>query len=268
MFNCNKSILRRIINSFRRKNMKFVPNFIIASLFLLAATSCTHYQNYPVTVNAYSDRAKIFRSFPSYSTFAVIPKNTDHGNPLLYKEITEKIERMVEGNRYVVASNPKNPDFLIVYDFKTAFETKIVNVPQKVSVPVPVQNINQDTSFHYHYGVERSFGRNVKPQTRVHSSSSSTGTGTATIFVPQEETTCTTTLSLCVYDSKHGRLAENDYIWFGTSENKSWDGDAREKVDFLIASISKYFGKSTDKNISLYVDERDEEMMRIRNKPS
>jgi len=215
---------------------------VVGCVMLLFLCSCT--RTYYVDVDTYADRKQIPNGFPPGSSFVVLPDETDVG--AFSKEMTQKIDQMLEDRGYDVVSANKADYYLV-------FKTSMTSAESTVCVPIYTPGSSQTTTGNV-YG------------SRGHASYSETTKSSGTTdYVNQSYTYFIRGVGLHVYDAHtYRKHKKEDLIWSGIAISSGSNSDFRDVVDYLLVSVFKYFGDNTKKSVSMTISADDERVEKLR----
>lgn len=226
---------------FNNNLKKFLVLFILTTVSFVIF-SCARDSH--LTTSTFVDTKTLPQGFAQGSSFALLPMQKD--NQLFSKEVSQKIEKILEGKGYTV-KNPDKADYYLLFNFGMTSSTGTINVPRYI----PGGTEKKEGSI---YGV----GGSVQYQEQTQKAGS-------TVYVPQTYTFYTRGLLVAVYDAKiYRKTKKEEQVWQGFSVSSGESDDLRQIIDYLLVSVFKYFGKNTYKNIETNINERDEEVKKLR----
>jgi hypothetical protein len=193
---------------------------------VLALTGCAA-PAYDISVNGYTDLTAP-TWIPVGSSFFVI-ENQKAKNPLLEKEVKDKINRLLEKHGYRVATFEK-AEYYLFFNFGIGQErTTTVAMPD-----------------YYPFGMAFGGGGPYRSYFFV-----SPFTG----YYPYTETIYDRWLLINVVDGKFYReKGQWRTIWAGEARSRGTSADLRTVINYLLLADFKEFGKNTGKAISVEID--------------
>jgi hypothetical protein len=227
--------------AFMLSNKSFFKTFLFG-MSLLLFSSCA--REYHVVSTSFADSSEIPCGFPIGSSFyvATLDKLADKTslNPLLDREIINKVERLLENKGYFVERNQKHADYILAISFSVTKSKELVNV---------THHIPGETSTTYGRGT---FGKYEETTT----------TSGTSVSVPELQTFFTKQIQLRVFDSalyKSDKTTDDTQVWHGEASNCDQDSDFRVTVDYLLIAAFRNFGKNTYKKVHtrVYSDDKD-----------
>lgn len=215
--------------------MKFSHKFFLLLFIgtIIAAVGCV--PRYAINVTGYLDTEKPF-SFTTSNTFSVV-QNTEAENPLLEKEVSSKISKLLEDKGFPQAS-AEEADFHIVYWY-------LIEQGPLHTDSIP---INQSIFFYDPYIGTWSFNPVTTYQT----------------YSVQHYTR---SLSVRVIDAHKSRDSNQaEVIWAADTVSEGGSRDLREILNYLLVATFNYFGQDTGKQVRLKLTPKDPQVIQLMQK--
>lgn len=209
-------------------------------LSLIFLSGCATY--YPVRINDYLSTTQARSPFLPGATFFVM-ENRNDVNPILEAENKSKIERMLIGLGYGIASYDQADLFL---DFSYSMS--------------PGMNTTEIRPIYNPGGTET---------IQTYRSSGRTSTSIVTLpgyttYAPYRVTVYTSSLILNVLDA--GELRNRNakkIIWIGENSLTSENPDLRDTINYLLVAAFERFGQSTERSIITNISENDPRIKKL-----
>ncbi len=223
--------------------------FFLPLLLLLG--SCA--KQISVTSNAFADKQMLPYGLPAGSSFFIAA--TDGDNPLLAKEVSYKIGRILEDEGYLVTDST-TADYYVRFKASMTSAKALVSVPKYI--PGPIKTTKGST---YKDG----------KRTEYEEKTQSFGT---TVYVPEEQTFFHKTLTLYVHNAQQGTIqgrrintgsCDKTPVWQCSSSSSNRSSDLREALDYLLVAAFKHFGQNTQRDVCTSISSDDPEIKNVRN---
>jgi hypothetical protein len=182
---------------------------------------------YQVQVNGYTDKNYPAQIAPGAGICII--ENQEAKNPLLEKDIRDKIAGLLARQGYHLSPNEK-ADYYLLFTYG-------MGPPRSVTIPMP--------DF-YQYGLGYYGSRSylfISPYIS---------------YYPYFETVYDCFLLINVVDGKYYReQGQFRTLWVGEARSSGTSSDFRQSVDYLIAADLEQFGKNTGKAVTVDLNEQD-----------
>lgn len=225
----------------KNKNLhkySFFKAFFLLVFFIFYGCATT----YSVKINGYIDPSRPFKTGEG-PIFIIEDPNTK--NPLLEREIVEKLNRMLKLKGYAQADFEK-AKFYMQYSYGIGPEKTITST-------MPVYTPGQTATI-----------TKTGPKGTSYSTVQVPG---STTYIPYTATVTDKWLFIKVLDGETYRNEGKDSIlWIGEATTTSGENDIRHLINYLIAGISRYFGENTERTITVRISEDDPLLKGIMNK--
>jgi hypothetical protein len=163
-------------------------------------------------------------------------ENPNPPNPLLEKEIKSKIEKLLKARYLTVVDDPKLADFYLTFVYGiNSGRTELKNVP------VYIPGSQQTVTFNSPNRVP-----NINDPQATIQNPASLGYRTET------ETVYDRGLYLYLVDGKEVRkTGKIKQVWIGEVKSTGSSADIREIINYMLLPAIKYYGRSTNKEVSV-----------------
>jgi hypothetical protein len=250
---------KKVFFAFILHNFEVIMNLRFCVLLALMFF-CSCARQISITSNAFADLQSIPYGFPMKSSFFIITGQNDYShltdqkiiigqndNPMLSKEVTHKIGKVLEEKGYLV-DNIDNADYYLVFNFVMTSSKATMNVP--LYIPGPTQTTQGNI-----YG----YGGYVGYQQQTQTSGSY-------IYVPKEYVFFHRGLYLQVYDAKLCREKKQEaQLWQGSAISSGDSSNLRDIMNYLLITAFKYLGKNTQKDICANMSSNNKKVKKLRN---
>lgn len=223
--------------------MQKAIGFLTMLVLALCLPSCRSVPTYTINVNGYTDLSTQAQVRPGGSFF--IMENPEAKNPLLEKEIKEKLDKLLSTHGYPVTTFEK-ADFYLFFGYG-------MGEPRNVSVTAP----------DYYGGIGWGFG---------YGGGRWGGWGGPSVYggIPWGGySTYSTTLydrwvRLTVVEGPAYRTQKiSRTVWVGEAHSEGASSDLRTVLNFLLVADFKEFGKNTGKAVTMEINAQNPEAVSL-----
>jgi hypothetical protein len=204
--------------------------YLILLFVSICATGCS--TSYTVHVNGFLELDQPIKE--NASICVTVDPNSQ--NPIFDKEIKAKIEMLLKEHGYIPASDIK------VSDYRLAFQVGLNS--HRVTSYTPFYH--PYVGFHNRYWGNYDFGY--------------------TRYVPYFETFYNQWLVMKVFAPEPGTAARNEkVVWIGEAMVGTDAADLRQVVNYLLVANFEYFGRDTERQMTLKISPDDPRIIRMTN---
>ncbi len=217
--------------------MQKAIGFLAMLVLGLCLPSCSSIPTYTINVNGYTDPSTQIQVGPGGSFFII--ENQEAKNPLLEKEIKEKLNNLLLSHGYPVTTFEKT-------DFYLSFEYGI-GEPQSFSVTAP--------DYYGGFGMGLGYGRGYWGGPIGYGGMPWWGYSTySTTFYDRW-------LRLTVVEGVAYRTKKiSRPVWVGEAHSVGTSSDLRTVLNFLLVADFKEFGKNTGKAVTMEINDQNPEV--------
>lgn len=218
------------------KNIFLILKTVALASVVFLLSSCLH--TVRVTSDTFADQKAIPCGFRYGSSFFI--KSARKDNQLFAKEVTYKIERILNDQGYSVVQSSKDADYCLIFTFDSN--------KYKETRDVPVYEPGEVT-------VTKGYSCGRRDCVQYQEETSTPG---KLFFVKKDFLMFDKNLMIEVYDAKlYRETKRQDQLWKASAFNCSEENNLREAVDYLLVSAFSNFGRSTGRSVNMQLSEND-----------
>jgi len=205
---------------------------IILTVAAACTAGCT--PSYRVHVNAFADPNRPV----SQGASVYVAEDPDASNPILGRQITSKLDELLQGHGYNPVATADRADYLLT--FEVGFNSSQVMDYTPIYRPFGG----------FYYGA---FGRG--------------GFGGYTTYVPYVDTVYVHWLRMKLYTKDENAQNEANVVWLGEALTGADHPELRRAVDYLLVACTEHFGTDTREWVRMTIKEDDPRIQGIAEEP-